>query len=910
MNDIDDTLQDDVLEMEQTNPQSETNNDLQKILHVRSMFQDWFLDYASYVNLDRAVPDIYDGLKPVQRRILHSMRELEDGRYNKVANIIGNTMKYHPHGDASIGDALVNIGQKELLIDCQGNWGNILTGDDAAAPRYIEARLSKFALEVVFNPKTTRWKYSYDGRNKEPICLPVKFPLLLAQGCEGIGVGLASKVLPHNFLELIDASIAILENKDFVIYPDFPTAGYVDVNNYNDGQRGGKVRVRAKIVQTDKKTLTITEIPPETTTQSLIESIGKAAEKGRINLRKIFDKTAENAEIVLHLAPNTSPDQTIDALYAFTDCQKSISPNACVVQEDKPVFVDVKYILRENTKNTLNLLKQELEILLDELNDDWHWISLEKIFFEQRIYKELEKDKESFEAQVDAIERAFDPYRSHFKREILREDVLKLTEKPVRKISKFDIKKADEQIQDIEANIDEVNNHLAHLVDFTINYFRQIKKKYGAGKERKTEIRNFDTIAVSNVAVANQKLYVDREEGFIGTGLKKNEYLCDCSDIDEIIVFRDNGTFLVTKVSDKQFVGKNIIHADVFSRNDDRTIYNLAYSNGKNGVAYIKRFAVGGITRDREYDLTQGKDGSKVLYFTANKNGEAEIIKVMLKPKPKLKKTIFEFDFSTLAIKGRSSIGNILSKNPVKSIILGQKGTSTLGALEVWFDKSVKRLNTESRGFKLGDFHADDKLIAYYQDGYYKITGFEISTHFDDGLLWVEKFNPNKPFTAVYLDGIKKRHFIKRALPELSVKRVDLIEKEQKQTLKLLSINYLPQIEVVYTEKDKKDKLTATLIVSDFVDIMKIKAKGKPLSYDNVVSMKELEPLPYEEPEIEIEEEIIEEDTEFEEMEMEESFDKQEDIPKNQTFSTVDTKRVESVCNEEKDSGGQMLTLF
>jgi topoisomerase-4 subunit A len=824
-------------------------NDLQKILFVNDMFEEWFLDYASYVNLDRAVPDIYDGLKPVQRRILHSMNELEDGSYNKVANIIGNTMKYHPHGDASIGDALVNMGQKELVIDCQGNWGNTLTGDSAAAPRYIEARLSKFAIDVVFNPKTTAWKYSYDGKNKEPICLPVKFPLLLAQGVEGIGVGLASKVLPHNFIELIDASIAILENKDFVLYPDFPTAGYLDVSNYNDGGRGGKVRVRAKIVQTDKKTLTITEIPPETTTQSLIESITKAVDKGRINLRKIFDKTAACAEIVLHLAPNTSPDQTIDALYAFTDCQKSVSPNACVIQNNKPVFVDVKYILRENTCNTMNLLKKELEILLKELHEDWHWISLEKVFFENRIYKELEKDQESFEAQVDAIERAFDPYRQEFKREILRDDILKLTEKPVRKISKFDIKKADEQIRNIENNIDEVNNHLAHLVDYTINYFKQIKKKYGAGKERRTEIRNFDTIAVTNVAVANQKLYVDRENGFIGTGLKKNEYLCDCSDIDEIIVFRDNGTFIVTKVSEKQFVGKNIIHADVFYRNDDRTIYNMVYSNGKNGVAFAKRFAVGGITRDREYDLTQGKEGSNVLYFTANKNGEAEIIKVVLKPKPKLKKVIFEFDFSSLSIKGRNSIGNILSKNPVKNIVLLQKGTSTLGALSIWFDKSVKRLNLEERGFLLGEFSGDDKIIAYYEDGYYKITGFEIATHFDDNLLWIEKYNANKPVTLIYRDGIKKKYFIKRTVPEMSTKRVDLIDKDQKQDLKLLSVNYLPQIEITCTEKNNKDKKTTRLIVSDFVEIMKIKAKGKPLVLDNIVSLKELEPLPYTEPE-------------------------------------------------------------
>ncbi len=889
MSDIDDTLQDDILENEDQEIIQESSNDLQKVLHVRSMFEDWFLDYASYVNLDRAVPDIYDGLKPVQRRILHSMRELEDGRYNKVANIIGNTMKYHPHGDASIGDALVNLGQKELLIDCQGNWGNTLTGDSAAAPRYIEARLSKFALEVVFNPKTTHWKHSYDGRNKEPICLPVKFPLLLAQGVEGIGVGLASKVMPHNFIELIDASIAILENKDFVIYPDFPTAGYVDVSNYNDGQRGGKVRVRAKIVQTDKKTLTITEIPPETTTQSLIESITKAADKGRISLRKIFDKTAANAEIVLHLAPNTSPDQTIDALYAFTDCQKSISPNACVVKDDKPVFVDVKYILRENTYNTMELLKRELEIFLEELNEDWHWISLEKLFFEKRIYKELEKDQDSFDQQVDAIERAFDPYRKNFKREILRDDVLKLTEKPVRKISKFDIKKADEQIQDIEANIDEVNNHLAHLVDYAINYFKQIKKKYGAGKERRTEIRNFDTIAVTNVAVANQKLYVDREEGFIGTGLKKNEYLCDCSDIDEIIVFRDNGTFIVTKVSEKQFVGKNIIHADVFNRNDDRTIYNIVYSNGKNGVSYAKRFAVGGITRDKEYDLTQGKEGSKILYFTANNNGEAEIVKVVLKPKPKLKKTAFDFDFSTLAIKGRSSMGNILSKNPVKSIVLAQKGTSTLGALSIWFDKTVSRLNTEERGFLLGEFSGDDKIIAYYQDGYYKITGFDIATHFDDNLLWIEKYNPNKPITVIYQDNIKKKYFIKRGLPELSIKRVELVEKDQKQELKLLSVNYLPQVEVICVDKNKKEKTTTTLVVSDFVDIMKIKARGKNLGFDNIVSLKELDPLPYEETEVEIEETI--------------SIDEQEDSIEEQTPDN-------NIWDDEEKDPGIQMSLF
>jgi topoisomerase-4 subunit A len=834
-------------ETNQNQEESQTNG-LQNVLQIRSMFEDWFLDYASYVNLDRAVPDIYDGLKPVQRRILHSMRELEDGRYNKVANIIGNTMKYHPHGDASIGDALVNIGQKELLVDCQGNWGNTLTGDSAAAARYIEARLTKFAMDVVFNPKTTRWKHSYDGRNKEPICLPVKFPLLLAQGAEGIGVGLSSKVLSHNFIELINASIDILEERDYVLYPDFPTGGYVDVANYNDGQRSGKIRVRAKIVQTDKKTLTITEIPPETTTQSLIESITKAVEKGRLTLKRIFDKTADKAEIVLQLAPNTSPDQTIDALYAFTECQKSISPNACVIEDKKPVFVDVKYILRKNTELTMALLKQELEILLNELDDEWHWISLEKIFFENRIYKELEKDQLSFEDQLKDMELAFLPYCKQLRRDVTRDDVIKLSEKPVRNISKFDIKKANEQLLNIEEKLEAVKYKLVHIVEYGIDYFLQIKKKYGEGKERRTEIRSFDTIAVSAVAVANQKLFVDRENGFIGTSLKKNEYLCDCSDIDEIIVFRDNGTFLVTKVSEKQFVGTDIIHADVFNRNDDRTIYNMIYSNGKNGVSFAKRFAVGGITRDKEYDLTQGKSGSKVLYFTANKNGEAEIVKVTLKPKPKLKKTVFEFDFTLLAIKQRGSMGNTVSKNPVKHIYLAQKGTSTLSALSVWFDKTVTRLNTDGRGFLLGTFAGDDKLIAYYKEGYYKITGFDIATHFDDNLLWIEKYNPLKPITIIYKDNLKKKHFIKRALVEPSAKRVDFIDKELKQDLYLLSIHYLPQLKITYQEKGKKEVVTTIFPVADWVEITKLKARGKSLDFDTLVSIEELEPLPYDQP--------------------------------------------------------------
>jgi len=847
----------------QSSEEESSNDDLQKILHIKTMFKEWFLDYASYVNLDRAVPDIYDGLKPVQRRILHSMWELEDGRYNKVANIVGNTMKYHPHGDASITDALVNLGQKELLIDCQGNWGNTLTGDGAAAGRYIEARLSKFANEVVFNSKTTQWKLSYDGRNKEPISLPIKFPLLLAQGVEGIGVGLASKILPHNFNELIDASIAILENKDFTIYPDFPTGGYIDVNNYNDGQRGGSIRVRAKISQQDKRTLIITEIPFETTTQILIDSIAKVAEKGRIRINKIFDKTSENAEIVLQLAPNTSPDQTIDALYAFTLCQKSISPNTCVIIDNKPQFVDVKQILRINTHNTLNLLKQELEILLKELNEKWHWISLEKIFFEKKIYKQLEKDQASFEIQIDDIEKAFDPYRSSFKKEITREEVLKLTEKPVRKISKFDIKEAEQIIENIEIDIDEVQNNLNHIIEYAIQYFRQIKKKYGPGKERRTEIRNFDTITVANVAVANQKLYMNRKDGFIGTSLKKDEFVCDCSDVDEIIVFRENGKFLVTKVSEKTFVGDNILYADVFFRNDDRTIYNMVYCDGALGPNYIKRFAIGGITRDKEYDVTQGKKNSKILYYSANKNGEAEKIRIFLKHKPKLKKLQFDFDFSTLTIKGRNSIGNILSKNSIRRIDMLEKGSSTLNALNIWFDASVNKLNTDKRGVNLGNFEANDKIIAYYKSGYYRISGFDTSTHFDDELLHIEKLNLKKPISIIYFDKPQNKHFIRRSLPENSDKKVDLLAGNPKAEMQYLSVDFLPQVEINY--KTKTDKLSQIIQISDYVDLMKLKARGKRIAIDNILSFKVLDPLPYEEQEEDIiDSVVIEEDGETE----------------------------------------------
>ena len=834
---------------------SSGSGDLQQVFHIKNMFQDWYLDYASYANLDRAIPYIDDGLKPVQRRILHSMWEMDDGRYNKVANIVGNTMKYHPHGDSSIYGALVTLGQKELLIDCQGNWGNILTGDDAAAGRYIEARLSKFALDVAFSPKVTEWKLSYDGRNKEPVALPVKFPLLLAQGTLGLGVGFSSLILPHNFNELIDASIDYLQGRDFQIYPDFPTGGYVDVREYNDGIRNKtKVLIRAKILQQDKKNLVITEIPYTTTTQSLIEDISKAVEKGRLKITKILDKTAEQAEIILQLAPNTSPDQTIDALYAFTQCQVTINPITCVVVNREIQFTDVKSILRHSADRTVDILRRELEILLGELSEKWHWISLEKIFFEKRIYKELEKDQASFEAQISDIERAFDPYRSLFRREITREDVLKLTEKPVRKISKFDIKEAERQLQDIEVDIDEVRNNIEHIIDYTIQWFRQIKKKYGAGRERRTEIRNFENIKAASAAVANQKLYVNSKEGFIGTNLKKDENVVlagECSDVDEIIVFHEDGSFLVTKVAEKVFVGPDILAAYVFNRNDDRTIFNMVYQDGPLGFSYVKRFAIGGVSRDKRYDLTKGTKGSKVLYFTMNKNGEAETVRVTLRHKAKLKKPVFDYDFSTLVIKGRQSMGNILTKYPVRKIELQSRGASTLNALSLWFDESIQRLNTEQHGRLLGEFVATDKLISFYKAGYCKITGFDLSLHFDEGLLFVEKFNPRRPISVLYYDKEQKKYFLRRSLVEESDKKIELLCGNSKAEMLFCSIQYLPQAEITYTDKQHPDKTTELFNVAEMTEETKLKSKGKRLSFDKIYKIKELEPLPYDEPETE-----------------------------------------------------------
>ena len=889
--------------------QPDSSGGLHNIIHVHSMFENWFLDYASYVILDRAVPDVMDGLKPVQRRILHSMYELEDGRYNKVANIIGNTMKYHPHGDQSIGDAIVQLGQKELTIDTQGNWGNILTGDRAAASRYIEARLTKFALEVVFNPRTTEWQLSYDRRNKEPIALPIKFPLLLAQGVKGIAVGLQTEIFPHNFIELIDASIAILQNKDFEIYPDFQTGGAIDVSKYNDGLRGGKIRCRAKIAIIDNKTLVINEIPFGTNTISLIESITKKIEEGKLKIKKIDDNTAATAEILLHLQQGVSPDQTIDALYAFTDCEKSYSPNACVIHHRKPVFLSVKDILKINTDNTVALLKKELEIQLADLEEDWHRISLEKLFFEKRFYKELEKDRESWDEQVDFIERAFDPYRDLFRKEITRDDVLRLCDKPVKKISKFDIKKAEDQLANIELNIEEVKNHLEHLIGYAIQYFKQLKKKYGEGRERKTEIKNFDTIVASTVAVANQKLYVDKKEGFVGTGLKKDEnveYVGDCSDMDEIIVFNESGKFIIRKVSDKHFFGKNIVLAEVFKRGDDRTIYNMVYSDGPNGIAMIKRFAIGGVTRDREYCLTKGKDGSKVLYITSNPNGEAEKIKVYLKPKPKLKKTQFEFDFSTLTIKGRSSQGNILTRNAVKKIEMSAKGISTLSAIDVYFDSAVLRLNTDERGELLGAFKEDDKVISVYKSGYYRVTGYDGSIHFEDTPIIIKKFNPNNIISVLYRNKKEKKYFIKRFKVENADKKMEFIAIDKDTELLAVSIDYLPQLEVKYLGK-KNETLIEFINVSEYIDIMTIRARGKRISLNDIKEATFITPFPYEEPEIE------EETLEIEEDETENGNDfPDEDIDTSiakEIFETIqpDILPKKEKNNDEEEKGEQLL---
>ena len=815
------------------------------------MFKDYWIDYASDVILDRSVPDIDDGLKPVQRRILHAMEETDDGRFTKVANIVGNTMQYHPHGDMSIKDALVNMGQKDLLIDCQGNWGNILTGDDAAAGRYIEARLSKFAKEVVFNPKTTEWKPSYDGRKQEPITLPVKFPLLLAQGTKGIAVTLTSVILPYNFCELLESSIKILKEEEFEIYPDFPTGGLIDVSRYNDGAQGGRLRIRAKMHYDEKrKAIVITELPYSVTTDVLIDSIVKANEKGKIKIKKVDDNTAAEVEIVVYLPAGVSPDQTIDALYAFTSCQISFSPQTCVIVDDKPVFMTASDILRHNTLRTKDLLRQELEIQLAELEERWHWVSLEKIFFEKGIYKKMEqKDSVSWDEQVDDMHKAFGPYKKRFKREITREDVLKLTEKPVRKISKFDIKKAAEELANIEMTIEEVQNHLAHLTDYAIRYFRHILEKYGKGRERKTEIRSFEDIESTTVALANEKLYVNYQTGFAGWGLKREEGVevaCECSKMDDIIVFRRDGTFMVTKIQVKVFVGSQecpeILFISVFRKRDERTVYNMIYRDGgPDGYVMVKRFNVTSVTRDKDYPLTKGTKGSKVLYFTANPNGEAEVITVHHVSKPKLKKTSFDFDFKTLAIKGRQSMGNILTRNAVRSINLKDEGVSTLSARKIWFDESVKRLNVTEAGRFLGEFHGSDKILALMQSATYRTTNFDLANHYDDDLIDLRKFRNDQIVNVLYRspDGYP---YLKRFVPEASDRKISFLEDDGSQLISI-SMDFYPRLEVVYSPDSGKKIASEIIEVDDFIAVKSHKARGKRVTTFNVDQFNWLQPL-------------------------------------------------------------------
>jgi topoisomerase-4 subunit A len=806
---------------------------------VQGQYKNWFLDYASYVILERAVPAIEDGLKPVQRRILHSMKEMDDGRFNKVANIIGQSMQYHPHGDASIGDALVNLGQKDLLIETQGNWGDVRTGDEAAASRYIEARLSKFALEVAFNSKTTEWNLSYDGRKNEPATLPMKFPLLLAQGADGIAVGLSTKILPHNFCELIEASIKSLRGKKFELYPDFQTAGMVDVSNYNDGKRGGKVRVRAHIEELDKKTLVIRDVPYSVTTTQLMESITKANDQGKIKIKKVIDVTAADVEIQIDLAPGISPDITIDALYAFTDCEVSISPNACVIVANKPQFLTAHELLMTSTENTKTLLKKELEIKLGELEDKWHYTSLEKIFFEEKIYKELEQKHATWDHVIEAIDKAFTPFKKKLKRAIEREDILKLTEKPVRRIYRLDINELIEQIKGIEADIKQVKFDLDNLTDFAVGYFEMLLKKYGKGKERKTEIKEFDTIQVKHVAIANTKLYLNRAEGFIGTTLKKDEFLCECSDYDDIIAFTKGGTMKVVKVSDKVFIGKDIIHAAVFEKNDERTTYNMIYLDGKSGVSYAKRFNVTGVTRDKEYDLTKGSDKSKVHYFTANLNGEAETVKIVLSPNSTARIKELDFFFEELEIKGRSSMGNQVTKYPVKTVKLKEAGRSTLAGRKLWFDDKFGRLNTDEKGKYLGSFE-EDKLIIFYKDGSYELTDTEITQRFEpEKMMLIEKFVPEKIISAVYLDNDKGQYNIKRFKIETTTLKTQFafIKEGDGNRLEAVTTEAEP-ILMVQTGRGQQIR-KAKFKVAKMVEVMGWKAVGAKLTdYSKTIEME------------------------------------------------------------------------
>ena len=831
------------------------------------MYKEWFLDYASYVILERAVPAIEDGFKPVQRRIMHSMKDLDDGRYNKVANIVGHTMQYHPHGDASIADAMVQIGQKDLLIDTQGNWGNILTGDRAAASRYIEARISKFGLDVVFNPKITEWQQSYDGRRKEPTNLPVMFPLLLAQGGEGIAVGLSTKILPHNFIELIDASIKHLQGKRFTILPDFPTAGVADFSNYNDGLRGGKVRVRAKISQTDKNTLVITEIPFGTTTSSLIDSILKANDKGKIKIKKIEDNTAANVEILIQLPSGLSPDKTIDALYAFTSCESSISPLGCVIEDNKPLFVGVTEMLRRSTDNTVQLLKQELEIKLGEFEEQWHFASLERIFIENRIYRDIEEE-DTWEGVISAIDKGLQPHIKHLKRAITVEDITRLTEIRIKRISKFDIDKAQQKIDALEESIAEVKHHLANLIDYAIAYFSRLRKEYGEGRERKTEIRTFGDVDATKVIIRNTKLYVNREEGFIGTSLRKDEYVGDCSDIDDIIAFTGDGKMMVTKVDSKTFIGKDIIHVAIFKKKDKRTIYNLIYRDGSKGASYVKRFAVTSMTRDKEYDLTNGTKSSKLWYFSANPNGEAEIISLLLRQVGSVKKLKWDIDFADILIKGRASKGNVVTKYPIKKIELKEKGVSTLKPRKIWFDDTIQRLNVDGRGELVGEFRGEDKLLIINQKGIVKTVTPEVTLHFDDDMIVMEKWIPKKPISAIYFDGKNEKYYVKRFLIENESKEELFITEHEKSQLEIVSTDWKPMAEIIFVKERGKDRRDSeTINIEEFISLKGLSALGNQLTKHKVNQVNLLESLPHEEPEelpaeeIEVNDEVILENT-------------------------------------------------
>lgn len=888
--------------MSEENKENLENQDepQESITRVTGMYKDWFLDYASYVILERAVPAIEDGFKPVQRRIMHSMKDLDDGRYNKVANIVGHTMQYHPHGDASIADAMVQIGQKDLLIDTQGNWGNILTGDRAAASRYIEARLSKFALDVVYNPKITEWQASYDGRRKEPINLPVMFPLLLAQGGEGIAVGLSTKILPHNFIELIDASVKHLKGKRFTIYPDFPTAGIADVSNYNDGLRGGKVRIRAKISQLDKNTLVITEIPFATNTSSLIDSILKANDKGKIKIKKIEDNTAADVEILVHLPSGISPDKTIDALYAFTNCETSISPLGCVIEDNKPFFVGVTEMLRRSTDNTVELLKSELEIKLGEFEEQWHFASLERIFIEKRIYRDIEEE-ETWEGVIKAIDNGLKPHIKHLKRAVTEEDIVRLTEIRIKRISKFDIDKAQQKIDALEDQIAEVKHHLAHLIEYSISYFERLKKEYGEGRERKTELRTFEDVDATKVVIRNTKLYVNRVEGFIGTSLRRDEYVCDCSDIDDIIVFTGAGKMMVTKVDSKTFIGKDIIHVAVFKKKDKRTIYNMIYRDGSKGPTYVKRFAVTSMTRDKEYDLTNGSKGSKLWYFSANPNGEAEVITVHLRQVGSIKKLKWDLDFADILIKGRGSKGNLVTKYSVKKIELKEKGVSTLKPRKIWFDDTVQRLNVDGRGELIGEFRGEDRLLIISQSGVAKTILPELTTHFDDDMIVLEKWIPKKPISVVYFNGEKELYYVKRFLIEQEGREETFISDHSDSQLEIVSTDWKPMAEIEFKKERGKDrKENETVNLEAFISIKGISALGNQLTKEKINQVNLLEPLPYEAPEetpaVEIE--VVDETT------VESSDEEQTDSQTN-TKSQNSNKKDDD--DQEIDGQGQIV---